>query len=201
MEEFFGFTTNQIVEAVITVASLAYVILIAYGRRMGWWFGVAASLLSVWLFIEVNLFAESILYIYYVVVGVYGYFHWKQEAGVDARKDITTRPLAFHCGAVVIGCLLAVALAQGLDRIGSSMIYADAFTTIFSFIATWMVTQRILENWIYWIVIDAFSVWLYNERGLPIYALLMGVYTILASGGFYLWLREYRKKPPRSTPV
>ncbi|MEM0966717.1 MAG: nicotinamide riboside transporter PnuC [Verrucomicrobiota bacterium] len=198
MEFFSGITTNRWIEIIGTVLAITYVILIARGKRAGWWFGIFSSLLSIWLFIRVNLLAESFLYLYYVVVGFYGYYSWTKEAGADARKTITTRPASFHIVGVALCSALSVGLAQILDFLGSAIIYADAATTVFSFFATWMVAKRILENWIYWIVIDLFSVWLYNERGLPVYAGLMALYTILATAGFFLWLKEYRKSPAQS---
>lgn len=190
----FEFDLNQFIEVVIVILSLLYVGLIALSQRAGWWFGVAASLLSVWLFIQVNLLAESILYVYYVIMGLYGYFFWKYGSSRNKTAPITTKPTAFHLGMVVCALFLTVVLAQILQYLNSANAYADAGTTIFSFLATWMVAKRILENWIYWIIIDAFSVWLYYERGLPLYAGLMALYSVIAIGGFVFWLREYRSQ-------
>ena len=197
----FDLTANQIMEIVITGCGLGYLGLIAFEKKAGWWFGVAGSLVSVWLFIRVNILAEALLYLYYVWMGVYGYFHWKYGGRKEDRLPVTTRGPGFHIRVLVVGSLLTVAAAQGLDYLGSELIYADAATTVFSLITTWMVARKILENWIYWIVIDAFSVWLYAERGLPIYAGLMGLYSVLAIAGFFLWLghcREARSATPVS---
>lgn len=191
---------DRIVEAAVVLFSLLYVGLIAFNHRSGWWYGIVASLLSVWLFIEVNLLAESLLYAFYVVMGLYGYFHWKYGANSRDELSISTRPIGFHLVAIVVSITLTVAVAQILKIIGSSQIYADAATTVLSFLATWMVAQRILENWIYWIVIDAFSVWLYSTRGLLVYAILMGVYSIIAIFGFYIWLKTYRQQQAFEPP-
>jgi nicotinamide mononucleotide transporter len=188
--EGFGISLNQIAEIGIVVCSLLYLGLIACERRAGWWFGVIASLVSVWLFIRVNLLAESLLYVYYVIVGVYGFFHWKYGGDGDRALPVTTRSWGFHLTVLVCGTILVVATARGLAFLGSERVYLDATTTVFSVITTWMVARKILENWIYWIVIDALSVWLYLERSLPIYAVLMGVYTVLAAVGFWVWKRR-----------
>ncbi|MGE9291417.1 MAG: nicotinamide riboside transporter PnuC [Puniceicoccales bacterium] len=189
---------NQAVEILTVALSLLYVGLIAFNRRSGWWFGIAASILSVWLFIRVNLLAESILYVYYVGMGLYGYFHWKYTAALDSNPRIQTRSIRFHLGTIAISVCLILGLAQVLSLINSSNIYADASTTVFSFVATWMVAQRILENWLYWVAIDAFSVWLYNSRELPVYAALMAFYSLIAIVGFFLWFREYRGQTPEN---
>jgi nicotinamide mononucleotide transporter len=185
---------DQGIEILTVILSLLYVGLIACNRRSGWWYGIAASFLSVWLFIRVNLFAESFLSVFYVAMGLYGYFHWKYGSKTNQNPPIKVRSLRFHGLAIVTAILLIVSLAQLLEMVGSSNIYADAATTIFSFLATWMVAQRILENWLYWVAIDAFSVWLYSSRGLPVYAGLMAAYSLIAVFGFLAWLREYRNQ-------
>jgi nicotinamide mononucleotide transporter len=66
----------------------------------------------------------------------------------------------------------------------------DSFTTVFSFIATWLVAKRVLENWIYWICIDALTVYLYFSRELNLYALLSLAYTFMAVYGYIQWRKD-----------
>ena len=63
----------------------------------------------------------------------------------------------------------------------------DSFTTVFSFIATYLTAKKWIENWLYWIVIDAVTVYLYFSRGLNIYALLMLAYSVIAIFGYLEW--------------
>ena len=189
-------TLDRGIEILVVILSLAYVGLIAVNRRSGWWFGIAASLLSVWLFIRVNYFAEAVLYVYYVVMGCYGAYFWKYGTQSNQLPRITVRPFRFHVCVIALCILLTFALAEALKQIGSSNVYGDAATTVFSFVATWMVAKRILENWIYWIVIDLFSVWLYHDKDLTIYALLMLAYSFIAGAGFILWWRQFREQKP-----
>ena len=66
----------------------------------------------------------------------------------------------------------------------------DAFTTVFSVFATYMVTKKILGNWLYWIVIDLVSSYLYLVRNLEMTALLFMVYTIIAILGYLSWIKK-----------
>ena len=50
-----------------------------------------------------------------------------------------------------------------------------------------LATRKWISNWIYWIVIDLVSVWLYWSRDLEIYALLMLIYALMAVYGYYSW--------------
>jgi nicotinamide mononucleotide transporter len=85
---------------------------------------------------------------------------------------------------VALGGLAWVALVPVLERLNSSMPRLDAFTTVFSVVATWWMVQWDPINWLHWIVIDAVSICLYMKRGMPWGALLFAVYTALAVHGW-----------------
>ena len=66
----------------------------------------------------------------------------------------------------------------------------DSFTTVFSIFATFMVAKKILGNWLYWIVIDIASVYLYDSRDLKQTAFLFIVYTAFAIYGYFSWIKK-----------
>ena len=70
----------------------------------------------------------------------------------------------------------------------------DAFTTTFSFIATYMEITKVLEAWGYWLILNLASIWLYQDRNLDIYALLIGIYSIMSVWGFITWQKAYRQQ-------
>ena len=69
--------------------------------------------------------------------------------------------------------------------------YLDAFTTVFSVIITFMVIQKKLENWLYWLVVDSVYVYLYASRGGYLFALLFLVYLVIVVMGWIRWRKEY----------
>ncbi len=73
--------------------------------------------------------------------------------------------------------------------------YIDSFTTWGAIVTTWMVTRKILENWIYWFVIDAVSVYLYVSRGLFLTAVLFLIYLVLIVIGYRTWRRDMLGRP------
>jgi nicotinamide mononucleotide transporter len=75
-----------------------------------------------------------------------------------------------------------------------AMPYLDAFITVFSLGATFMVAKKVLENWIYWIIIDVVSVQLYLNKDLNLTALLYVFYTIMSVIGLVSWYYYYRKQ-------
>ena len=76
-----------------------------------------------------------------------------------------------------------------VEYFSSNNPYIDAATTVFSFIASYMQAKRVLSSWHFWIVINAVSIWLYYQRGLEVYSLLMVVYFALSIAGLFQWSR------------
>ena len=70
--------------------------------------------------------------------------------------------------------------------------YVDSFTTWASVITTYLVARKYLQNWLYWIVIDAVSVPLYIDRGLNLTALLFVAYVVIAVVGYFKWRDHFR---------
>lgn len=65
--------------------------------------------------------------------------------------------------------------------------YVDSATTVFAIFATYLVTQKVLENWLYWFVIDLVSIYLYIEKGLIPTAGLFVVYVVIVIFGYFSW--------------
>jgi len=72
----------------------------------------------------------------------------------------------------------------------SDLPYWDSFTTSLSFVATWMLARKILENWLIWIIVDAVSVGIYVYKDLYPTAGLFLFLTILAFVGYTKWKKD-----------
>ena len=70
--------------------------------------------------------------------------------------------------------------------------YWDAFTTVFSVIATLILVRKVLDNWAYWIVTDLIYIGLYFSRGAYLFALVMVVYVFIFAFALVSWARQYR---------
>lgn len=73
----------------------------------------------------------------------------------------------------------------------SSLPYLDAFTTSASIVATWMLARKMLENWLFWIVIDMVSMFMYIYKELYATAALFLVYTVIAYFGYLKWKKDW----------
>jgi len=176
------------------ISGLIYVLLAAKENIWCWFWGILNAILSIYLFFEIKLYAESGLYVFYFFAGIYGWYAWKYVRRVSTLHAIVEWSWTKHLLLIGIGLILSWICYWGLSSFTDAQKpLIDAHTTIFSFLATYMVTRKVHSNWIYWIVIDAVSVWLYATRGLYLYALLMVLYTVIAVYGYWSWQKLKEK--------
>ena len=87
---------------------------------------------------------------------------------------------------------LSLFFGWSMSHTDSASPFLDAFTTVAAIMATYMVACKVLENWLYWFIIDSVSIYLYLSRDLYLTALLFFVYLFLIVIGLRTWWREYR---------
>lgn len=180
---------NTVIEILATACGLLYIILLIQEKIHCWVFGICGSLLSVYLFIVTKLYSEAFLYSYYVVMGIWGWVHWASRERAHDNPIVRYRAQD-HLLIMSVAALGALALGTFFASTSDAQRpYIDAFTTSFSFAATYMQVKKVLENWYYWIVLNIVSIWLYMDRSLDIYAMLIFVYAGLSVFGLYQWLR------------
>ncbi|MCB1687749.1 MAG: nicotinamide mononucleotide transporter [Halioglobus sp.] len=187
-------STLLIVEILGTAANLLFVVLLIREKILCWAFGIVGSLLSVYLFIDARLYSEAFLYVFYAAMGCWGWLRWHRHAEIDANP-VTKWPAVFHWWALLLGGMLALSLGYSVQHYSDAeRPLIDAFTTLFSILATFMEITKVLEAWIYWLIINLASVWLYHDRNLDIYAVLIGLYSVLSIWGFFSWRKTYQSQ-------
>ena len=183
---------NLTIEIVSFIFNILYLAFISFQKPIGWIFGIIGSALAIYLFLVSKLYSESILYFYYVIAGIYGYWYWKKTIKSAQERTVVEYSLKQHALIILIGFALSFLLGSITGKFGASMPFFDATTTIFSFIATWLATRKVLSNWIYWIVIDLASIYLYATRDFNFFMVQMIIYSGAACFGFWQW-RKYPK--------
>lgn len=170
------------------IFSLLFIILNAKGRIAGWLFGILGSGLYIYVFYNAELYSAMGLQVYYVVMGVYGWISWKSSE--KEMVDFYARSMSKRLMSALMlsGAVLSVGLGFIMKTyLDSSLPFQDAFTTVYAFIATWMMAKRYYQNWTIWIIVDASATVIYIYKELYPTALLFGIYTIMAFYGYYNW--------------
>lgn len=183
-----------LLEILATGANLVYVVLLIKEKIACWAFGIVGSLLSIYLFIDARLYSEAFLYLFYALLGVWGWMRWHRQNEQNSNPVIRWR-IEAHLRAIAIACVIAIGLGYTVQfYTNAERPLFDAFTTVFSFLGTYLEITKVLEAWLYWLLINLASVWLYHDRSLDIYAVLIGFYSILSVWGFLRWRKSYREQ-------
>lgn len=184
----------SLLEIVSVVFSLGYLVLLMRENIWCWPLGIISSFLSIFLFIEIGLISEAKLYGFYVIMGFYGWYRWWAKT---PERAIQVRKMAkwIHVPILLVGGLVAFLLGYYSERIyGAEKSYVDAATTVFAIMTTYLEANKILSSWLYWIVINGVSVWLYFYKDLHIYGGLMVIYFVLSFVGLFQWRNSYLKQ-------
>ena len=72
----------------------------------------------------------------------------------------------------------------------ASFPFLDALTTVMSFIAMFLMAQKRIESWIYWIIVDVIGIILYFIKDVKFISLLYVMLLIIAIRGFVKWHKE-----------
>jgi nicotinamide mononucleotide transporter len=180
-------------EGTAVVLAIAYLLLAAREHSACWICALLSTAIYTVLFWNVSLLMESALNAYYLLMAVYGWLQWRYGGAAHAGVRIQRWSGARHV-VVIAGVMLLAGFSGYLLGHNSTAAwpYVDSFTTWGAVVATVMVAHKVLENWIYWFVIDLVSIPLYVDRGLMLTAWLFVAYLVIVVFGFRAWLREYR---------
>ena len=167
--------------------ALAYIVLAMRQSRLCWVAAIISATIYIMIFTEVKLYMEAGLQLVYIAMAIVGWIFWGKDDS-DKALAVTTRPLQFHLIAIASIAIAAACTGFLLSTFtDAARPYVDSTTTVAAIVCTWMVTRKILENWLYWIVINCVSVWLFTDRGLDLTSGLFVLYTVLSVVGYFTW--------------
>ena len=193
---------EQLLEYFGVLTGLLYLLLEIRQHRAMWVVGFLTSLVYVFVFFFSKIYADMGLNIYYVAISIYGFWQWTRKKAINegktnqstsANEAILYRNMTFPLFAGIALAILAIyaLLYYILHNFTDSPIPAgDAFTNDVGIVATWMLARRIIEHWIFWIIVNCVSVYLYYLRGLYPTMFLYICYAILAAVGLYTWKKK-----------
>jgi len=179
---------NQLLEILGVILAVAYLLLAAKENIWCWLCAFISSAIYVYLFWQVGLLMESMLNVFYISMALAGWLQWRN--GGDKHEGLSIKTLRAWQHGLILLLILLLAWLNGWymqNYTAAAWPYVDSFTTWASILTTFMVIYKILENWIYWFVIDALSIYLYLDRGLYLTVLLFLIYLVIVVFGFISW--------------
>lgn len=184
-------------ETAASLLGLAYLLLAVRRNLLCWSCAFISSALYTWLFVKASLYMQSALQVFYLAMAVYGYIDWRK--GRTESGDVRIESWSVNQHVRVIAMVIVASGINGwiLQKLTQSPApYVDSFIAWGSIVTTWMVARRIIENWLYWIVVDGVAAWLYFSQGLLATTVLFIIYLGIVVRGYFVWRREQASQNP-----
>jgi nicotinamide mononucleotide transporter len=181
-------------ELIAVVLSIAYVILAIRQNIWCWLCAGISTAIFAYLFFVVHLYMESVLNVFYFLMALYGWQSWHYGRRSTKKLPVVIWSHKVHLLAIVIVCLLSWLSGYLLEtRTDAAFPYIDSLTSWAAIWATFLVARKVLENWWYWIVIDATMIYVFWAKDLELTAVLYFFYILLIPIGIVSWTRSYRE--------
>lgn len=150
------------------------------------------------VFFQSRLYADMGLQVVYLALSVYGWYNWLHGGERRTTLHVTRAAPRLLLGLAALVAVGSYALGATLAAHTDAVLpYLDSALTVTSLAAQWLMTRKVLENWILWIAVDIVYVPMFITRNLPATAILYAVFLILAVLGFIGWRRSYLDQPTR----
>ncbi len=186
------FAATSTLEWVGTISGFLCVFLAARQNIWSWPTAIVSVIAYSILFYDYQLYGDAALQLYFLGTSVYGWYYWI-KGGSKGDTPVTSLRYNDLLKISLATLILVVLLSWFLDRFTDTNVpYVDAFCTAISFTAQILLTRKILQNWILWIIADVCYIPLYLYKNLGLTALLYALFLWLAVSGYLQWRKDYR---------
>jgi nicotinamide mononucleotide transporter len=181
------------IELIGTLFNLVSVWLISQRNILTWPIGIIGVVLYMLLFYQIQLYSDTIEQIYFLFASIYGWLSWNKLLKKDGKitqvqyshvKSLLFWGIATLMISIVMGFLVSRIHLLFPALKAASFPYLDTLTTIMSFVAMWLMIQRRIESWIYWIIVDVIGIGLYFVKDVKFVSLLYVIFLMMAMNGF-----------------
>ena len=177
-------------EIFAVIFALLYLFLAMKQNIACWYAAFISTLIYIIIYWDVSLYMESLLNFYYLLMAIYGWINWNKKSQID-KNYVISWSYQNHIVVILLILILTVISGFSLQKTDAVYPYLDSFTTWASVITTFMVAQKILSNWIFWIIINSIAIFLNFDRELYLTVILLMTYQVMSVYGYYQWRKSY----------
>ena len=199
MTEILNYIYHHIYEFFGVLFSVIYVVLSIKQNILCWPALIIAAILNGYAFFTIGLPLQSVMQLFFIIVGVSGLKSWSQQG--KSQLIVKSFSGKHHTFVIIIGSFLTIGLFTFLETnlvsqstFSSKEPFFDALMFMFNIIPMYMTTKKILESWLYFIWIDVISGFFYLYTGDYFYCFLFFFYIPFAIHGYLTWKTDLQKK-------
>ncbi len=157
--------------------------------------GIISTILYIIICYKFILYGDMLINIYYTLMSVYGWYVWSFKVSgmnivitISKKDDVAKSVFIFLSTIVIISSIYFY-----FDRMRNVTDYLDTFTSAIFFTAMWLMANKKIEHWIFWIIGNLISIPLYFVKGLGFSSIQFTIFLILAIIGYMEWKKNLIK--------
>ena len=189
-----------ITEIIGTFLTLTCVGLITKQNLWCWPFGIGGVILLGYAFFVYGLISTAILHIaFFLPMQFHGWYQWmngeqseRQVSSIGVIRAMLLMAVIF-AGPALVWAAYIPDIAAFLGDSVPQIPLADSAIMWFSVAAQILMNYKILENWIFWIVLDIIAVIIYFISGMYMVSALYMIFLYIAGAGLLEWSKDYRR--------
>jgi nicotinamide mononucleotide transporter len=155
-----------------------------------WPFGVANAVILFVLFFRHRLYGDMALQVLFAAICLLGWYRWLFGGVGHSPLRVTRISRAGALAYAAAGVVATAVFTPYLRSINDASPLLDALTTVLSVEAQYLMTRKVIEHWLVWMVADVIYVWLYADRGLYVTSLLYVIFFAMCVAGWRDWRRD-----------
>lgn len=188
-------TLDVLIELIAVSFGIASVIFAKNENILVFPTGIISTILYIIICYKFILYGDMLINIYYTLMSLYGWYVWSFKVSgenvvitTSKKDDVAKSIFIFLSTIVIISCIYVY-----FDRMRNMTDYLDTFTTAIFFTAMWLMANKKIEHWIFWIIGNLISIPLYFVKGLGFSSIQFTIFLILAIIGYMQWKKNLIK--------
>lgn len=168
---------------------VAYLIFTIYDKKQCWICAIVSTVcIAIEDFLHLHLYFNGVVQLFYTLIAICGIIIWLTDGGREMKIRIFklshSKSLAYLLIALCISLPMSYIIQQNSD---AAMPYLDGFVAMTAIVATFLMIYKILDAWLFWILVNAISIYLFYQQGAPLIAFLQVLYLMMAVVGYRKW--------------
>ena len=188
-------TLDVLIELIAVSFGIASVIFAKNENILVFPTGIISTILYIIICYKFILYGDMLINIYYTLMSLYGWYVWSFKVSgenvvitTSKKDDVVKSIFIFLSTIVILSCIYVY-----FDRMRNMTVYLDSFTTAIFFTAMWLMANKKIEHWIFWIIGNLISIPLYFVKGLGFSSIQFTIFLILAIIGYMEWKKNVIK--------
>lgn len=190
---FFQIAQTSLLEWFAVLTAFVCIYLAAKQHILNWPISILSVFAYALLFYEGKLYGEMALQAYYLFTAIYGWYYWLK------LKQDHKKPIVRFSSIEMLWAIVAIVIFSGFlgtflhHFTDTDVAYIDGALASISFVAQFLMTRKVLQNWILWIMVDILYIPLFIYKTFMLTAVLYAILAVIAWRGYLDWKKSWKE--------